>query len=70
MEFEGQYLTYDEYVEIGGSANMMDYIFKKGEVEYLFGDSYYEDGKVLLIIKMGAEEAKHEISPCYWLDMK
>ena len=58
------------YVEIGGSANMMDYIFKKGEVEYMFGDSYYEDGKVLLIIKMGSKEAKHVISPCYWLDMK
>ena len=57
------------YVEIGGSANMMDYIFKKENYEIEFGDSFYEDGKQLLMIKKEDKETQHEIESCYWLDL-
>lgn len=56
------------YVEIGGSANIMDYVFKKENVEFEFGDSFYEEGKQFLMIKKEGKEAQHEIESCYWLD--
>ena len=56
------------YVEIGGSANMMDYVFKKGNLEFVFGDSFNEEGKQFLMIKKEGKEAQHEIESCYWLD--
>ncbi len=57
------------YVEIGGSANMMDYVFKKGNLEFEFGDSFNEEGKQFLMIKMDEKETQHEIESCYWLDL-
>lgn len=57
------------YVEIGGSANMMDYVFKNGNIEFEFGDSFYEDGKQILMIKKDGNETQHEIESCYWLDL-
>ena len=57
------------YVDIGGSANMMDYVFKNGNIEFEFGDSFYEDGKQILMIKMDEKETQHEIESCYWLDL-
>ncbi len=56
------------HVEIGGSANMMDYVFKNGNIEIEFGDSFYEEGKQFLMIKKDGKEAQHEIESCYWLD--
>ena len=56
------------YVEIGGSANMMDYVFKKGNLEFEFGDSFNEEGKQFLMIKKEGKETQHEIESCYWLD--
>ena len=56
------------YVDIGGSANMMDYVFKNGNIEIEFGDSFYEEGKQFLMIKMEGKETQHEIESCYWLD--
>lgn len=57
------------YVEIGGSANMMDYVFKKENLLFEFGDSFYEDGKLYMVIRKDGIESKHEIIPCYWLDL-
>lgn len=57
------------YVEIGGSANMMDYVFKNGNIEFEFGDSFYEEGKQFLMIKKEGKETQHEIESCYWLDL-
>ena len=57
------------YVDIGGSANMMDYVFKKGDFKFEFGDSFYEDGKQILMIKKDGNETQHEIESCYWLDL-
>ena len=57
------------YVEIGGSANMMDYVFKNENYEIEFGDSFYEDGKQLLMIKKEDKEKQYEIESCYWLDL-
>lgn len=58
------------YVEVGGSANYMDYIFKNNNgMEMRFGDNFFEDGKRLLNRKNGNEESSHEITPCYWLDL-
>lgn len=57
------------YVEIGGSANVMDYVFKNEDYEIEFGDSFYEDGKQLLMIKKEDKETQHEIESCYWLDL-
>jgi len=57
------------YVEIGGSANMMDYVFKKENIEFEFGDSFYEEGKQILMIKREGKEVQHEIKACYWLDL-
>ena len=57
------------YVEIGGSANMMDYVFKSENLVIEFGDSFYEDGKQLLMIKKEDKETQHEIESCYWLDL-
>ena len=56
------------YVDIGGSANMMDYVFKNGNIEIAFGDSFYEEGKQFLMIKKEGKETQHEIESCYWLD--
>ena len=56
------------YVDIGGSANMMDFVFKNGNIEIEFGDSFYEEGKQFLMIKMDEKETQHEIESCYWLD--
>ena len=56
------------YVEIGGSANMMDYVFKKGNLEFEFGDSFNEERKQFLMIKKEGKETQHEIESCYWLD--
>ena len=56
------------HVEIGGSANMMDYVFKNGNIEFEFGDSFYEEGKQFLMIKKEGKETQHEIESCYWLD--
>ena len=56
------------YVDIGGSANMMDYVFKNGNIEIEFGDSFYEEGKQFLMIKMDEKETQHEIESCYWLN--
>jgi hypothetical protein len=57
------------HVEIGGSANMMDYVFKNGNIEFEFGDSFYEEGKQFLMIKKDGKEAQNEIESCYWLDL-
>ena len=57
------------YINIGGSANMMDYIFKKDETEIEFGDSSYEEGKQIMRITKNGKESSHEIKPCYWLDL-
>ena len=58
------------YVEVGGSANYMDYIFKNNNgMEMRFGDNFFDDGKQLLNRKNGNEESSHEITPCYWLDL-
>ena len=57
------------YVDIGGSANMMDYVFKNGNIEFEFGDSFYEEGKQFLMIKKEGKETQHEIESCYWLDL-
>ena len=57
------------YVDIGGSANMMDFVFKNGNIEIEFGDSFYEEGKQFLMIKMDEKETQHEIESCYWLDL-
>ena len=62
-------MTLKGYVEIGGSANMMDYVFKNENYEIEFGDSFYEDGKQLLMIKKEDKETQHEIESCYWLDL-
>ena len=56
------------HVEIGGSANMMDYVFKNGNIEFECGDSFYEEGKQFLMIKKEGKETQHEIESCYWLD--
>lgn len=56
-------------VDIGGSAHMMDYVFKEENLVIEFGDSYYEDGKEMLIIKKGDKTISHEIKPCYWLEL-
>ena len=47
---------------------MMDYVFKNGNIEIEFGDSFYEEGKQFLMIKMDEKETQHEIESCYWLD--
>ena len=57
------------YVDIGGSANMMDFVFKNGNIEIEFGDSFYEEGKQFLMIKKEGKETQHEIESCYWLDL-
>ena len=57
------------HVEIGGSANMMDYVFKSENLVIEFGDSFYEDGKQLLMIKKEDKETQYEIESCYWLDL-
>lgn len=61
-------ITLIGHVEIGGSANMMDYVFKNGNIEFEFGDSFYEEGKQFLMIKKEGKETQHEIESCYWLD--
>ena len=48
---------------------MMDYVFKNGNIEIEFGDSFYEEGKQFLMIKMEGKETQHEIESCYWLDL-
>lgn len=55
--------------DIGGSAQMVDYVFKEGNNVIEFGDSYYEDGKKVLMIKEDGKELLHEMEPCYWLDL-
>ena len=62
-------MTMKGYVEIGGSANMMDYVFKSENCEIVFGDSFYEDGKQLLMRKKEDKETLHEMESCYWLDL-
>ena len=57
------------HVDIGGSANMMDYVFKKENSEIELGDSFYEDGKQLINIKKNDQELSHEIKKCYWLEL-
>lgn len=57
------------YVEIGGSANMRGYYFKKGNLEIYLGDIYYESEKELLSISKDGNESKHDVEPCYWLDL-
>lgn len=57
------------YVEIGGSANMRGYYFKKGNLEIYLGDIYYESEKELLSITKDGNESKHDVEPCYWLDL-
>ncbi len=57
------------YVDIGGSANMMNFIFKNGNTEIEFGDSYCEKGKELLLLKKDGDEFQYEIKECYWLDL-
>ena len=57
------------YVDVSGSANIMDYVFQNGNVIFEFGDPFCEDGKELLIIKLNGKEFKHEIKSCYWLDL-
>ena len=57
------------YVDIDGSANMMDYVFKIGNIEIEFGDSFYEDGKQFLTLRKEGKETQYEIEPCYWLDL-
>lgn len=58
------------HVDIGGSANMMDYIFKSMDTEINFGDSFYEDGKQKIYFKKNGKVSAHEIKHCYWLDLK
>ena len=48
---------------------MMDYVFKNGNIEIEFGDSFYEEGKQFLMIKMDEKETQNEIESCYWLDL-
>ena len=62
-------MTLKGYMEIGGSANMMDYVFKNENCEIEVGDSFCEEGKQLLIIKKEDKETQHKIESCYWLDM-
>ncbi len=57
------------YVDIGGSANIMDYVFKKENTEIELGDSFYEEGKQLMNIKKNGQESSHEIKKCYWLEL-
>ena len=57
------------YVDIGGSANMMDYVFKNGNTEIEFGDSFYEEGKQFLILRKDGKETRYEIESCYWVDL-
>lgn len=57
------------YVDIGGSANMMDFVFKNGNTEIEFGDSFYEEGKQFLILRRDGKDTRFEIESCYWLDM-
>lgn len=57
------------YVEVGGSANMMQYMFNKEDVEIEFGDTSYEDGKSFMTLKKKGEETQHEIKACYWQDL-
>ena len=38
-------------------------------IEIEFGDSFYEEGKQFLMIKMDEKETQHEIESCYWLDL-
>ena len=60
----------DGYVEVGGSANYMDYIFKNDNgIEIKFGDNYFEEDKQLLNRKDSKGESSHEITSCYWLDL-
>lgn len=66
---ENPQITLLGHVEIGGSANMMNYVFKNGNVEMEFGDSFYEDGKQFLVIRKNGKETQHEIESCYWLDL-
>ena len=56
-------------VDIGGSANMRGYYFKKGNLEIYLGDIYYESEKELLSITKDGNESKHDVEPCYWLDL-
>ena len=48
---------------------MRDYVFKIGNIEIEFGDSFYEDGKQLMMIKKEGKETQYEIESCYWLDL-
>ncbi len=56
-------------VDIGGSANMMDYVFKNENTEIEFGDSFYEEGKQFLMMRKDGKEIRYEIESCYWLDI-
>ena len=69
MKAENPQITLLGHVEIGGSANMMNYVFKNGNVEMEFGDSFYDDGKQFLVIRKNGKETQHEIESCYWLDL-
>ncbi len=66
---EKPHMVLKGHVEIGGSVNMLQYLFSKEDVEKEFGDSSYEDGKQFIFIKRKGNETKHEIKPCYWLDL-
>ena len=66
---EKPHMVLKGHVEIGGSANMMQYLFSKDDVEIEFGDSSYEDGKQFMLVKRKGKETQHEIKPCYWLDL-
>ena len=57
------------YVDIGGSANMRGYYFQKGNLEIYLGDIYYKSEKGLLSITKDGIESKHDVEPCYWLDL-
>lgn len=58
------------YADIGGSANMTDYIFNKGkDMEIFLGDSYYENGIQTITFKKKSKENVHHIECCYWLDL-
>jgi len=65
---EKPYMVLKGYADIGGSANMIQYMFSKGDVEIEFGDCSFENGKLFMTIKKNGEEAQHEIEVCYWLD--
>ena len=56
-------------VDIGGSANMRGYYFQKGNLEIYLGDIYYKSEKGLLSITKDGIESKHDVEPCYWLDL-